>query len=149
MEKYTKIAVVVVLCVLAASAGFMVASLPLGSKGPTDYSQPKPYPVYPEMCIEEETDIERSKGFPVPTAIPTSVGGGGTAESQYTGTDTERKIIQTASLNIEVEHFQSSFDAVMAIPSGVPHAVVTQDRSAKAIDAWSPVMEIYKDDTVD
>ena len=32
---------------------------------------------------------------------------------------------------------------VMAIPSGVPHAVVTQDRSVKAIDAWSSVMEKY------
>ena len=32
---------------------------------------------------------------------------------------------------------------VMAIPSGVPHAVVTQDKSVKAIDAWSPVMEKY------
>lgn len=32
---------------------------------------------------------------------------------------------------------------VIAIPSGVPHAVVTQDRSVKAIDAWSPVMEKY------
>ena len=33
---------------------------------------------------------------------------------------------------------------VMAIPSGVPHAVFTQERSVKAIDAWSPVMERYK-----
>ena len=117
MEKYTKIAAIVLLCIFAASAGFMVASLPLGSKGPTDYSQPKPYPVYPEMDIEGETDIEEGgKRFavPVPTAIPTSAGGG-TAESQYTDTDTERKIIQTASLSIEVEDFQSSSDSVIAI----------------------------------
>jgi len=33
---------------------------------------------------------------------------------------------------------------VMAIPSSVPHAVFTQERSVKAVDAWSPVMERYK-----
>jgi amino-acid N-acetyltransferase len=32
---------------------------------------------------------------------------------------------------------------VIAIPSNVPHAVYTQDKQAKAIDAWSPVMPQY------
>jgi len=111
MEKNTKIAVVVVLCVLAASVFFMIASSPR-SKGPTDYSQPKSYPAYPEMgiptTVEEETAIGGDKRVLAPA-------GRGTSELQYTDTDTERKIIQTASLNIEVEHFQSSFDAVMDI----------------------------------
>jgi len=116
MEKYTKIAAVVLLCVLAASAGFMVASLPLGSKGPTDYSQPEPYPVYPEMGIEK-TAIGGGKGFPIPEVAPIPAPAGrGTSESQYTDTDdTERKIIQTASLSIEVEDFQSSSDSVIDI----------------------------------
>ena len=109
MEKYTKIAVVVVLCVLAASVCFMIASSPR-SKGPTDYSQPKSYPAYPEMgiptTVEEETAIGGDKRVLAPA-------GRGTSELQYT--DTERNIIQMASLNIEVEHFQSSFDAVMDI----------------------------------
>lgn len=33
---------------------------------------------------------------------------------------------------------------VIAIPSNVPHAVFTQKKSAKAVDAWSPPMEKYK-----
>ncbi len=32
---------------------------------------------------------------------------------------------------------------VIAIPSGVPHAVFTREQSVKAVDAWSPVMERY------
>jgi hypothetical protein len=113
MEKYTKIAVVVMLCILAASAGFLIASLSLGSKGLADYSQPKPYPVYPETGIEK-TAIGGGNGFPVPEVAPTPAPAGrGTPESQYT--DTERKIIQTASLHIEVEDFQSSSDSVIAI----------------------------------
>lgn len=118
MEKYTKIAVVVVLCILAVSAAFLVASLTLGSKGPTDYSQPKPYPVYPEEGIEK-TAVGGGKGFPLPAVAPAPTpapAGRGTSESQYTDTDdTERKIIQRASLRIEVEDFQSSSDAVIDI----------------------------------
>ncbi|MEA1957850.1 MAG: DUF4349 domain-containing protein [Euryarchaeota archaeon] len=114
MEKYTKIAVVVVLCVLAASAGFLVSTLPYLA-GPNDYSQPKPYPVYPEMGIEE-TAIGGGKGFPVPAVAPIPAPAGReTSESQYTDADTERKIIQRASLSIEVEDFQSSSDAVIDI----------------------------------
>ena len=114
MEKYTKVAVVIVLCVLAASAGFLVSTLPYLA-GPTDYSQPKPYPVYPEMGIEE-TAMGGGKGFPVPAVAPTPAPAGrGTSESQYTDADTERKIIQRASLRIEVKDFQSSSDAVIDI----------------------------------
>jgi hypothetical protein len=114
MEKYTKIALVIVLCILAASAGFLVSTLPYLA-GPTDYSHPKPYPAYPEMGIEE-TAIGGGKGFPVPEVAPTPApAGGGTHESQYTDTDTERKIIQRASLSIEVKDFQSSSDAVIDI----------------------------------
>ena len=32
---------------------------------------------------------------------------------------------------------------VIAIPSNVPHAVFTEGKSVKAVDAWSPVMEKY------
>ena len=33
---------------------------------------------------------------------------------------------------------------VIAIPSMVPHAVFTRDQVVKAVYAWSPVMEGYK-----
>jgi quercetin dioxygenase-like cupin family protein len=33
---------------------------------------------------------------------------------------------------------------VIAIPSNAPHAVFTKDKTAKAVDAWSPVMAKYK-----
>jgi amino-acid N-acetyltransferase len=33
---------------------------------------------------------------------------------------------------------------VIAIPSGVPHAVFTRETFAKAVDGWSPVIEKYK-----
>lgn len=33
---------------------------------------------------------------------------------------------------------------VIAIPSNLPHAVFTQNEPAKAVDAWSPVMEKYR-----
>jgi len=33
---------------------------------------------------------------------------------------------------------------VIAIPSHAPHAVFTKDKSAKAVDAWSPVMPQYR-----
>jgi len=35
----------------------------------------------------------------------------------------------------------------IAIPSNVPHAVFTADKSVKAVDAWSPVMSKYRDKT--
>ncbi len=101
MEKYTKIAVVVLLCILVASAGFLVQN----------YSQQK---AYSGMDILEETAIGGGKGFPAPAAAPTPAPAErGTLELQYT--DTERKIIQTASLSIEVEDFQSSSDSVIDI----------------------------------
>ncbi len=33
---------------------------------------------------------------------------------------------------------------VVAVPSGVPHAVSTRAAGARAIDAWSPVMAKYR-----
>jgi len=65
----------------------------------------------------EKTAIGGGKGFPVPEVAPIPAPAGrGTSESQYTDTDdTERKIIQTASLSIEVEDFQSSSDSVIDI----------------------------------
>lgn len=33
---------------------------------------------------------------------------------------------------------------VIAIPSNAPHAVFTKEMAAKAVDAWSPVMDKYK-----
>jgi len=33
---------------------------------------------------------------------------------------------------------------VIAIPSNVPHAVYTREQSARAVDAWSPVMDKYR-----
>ena len=33
---------------------------------------------------------------------------------------------------------------VIAIPSNLPHGVYTKDKFVKAIDAWSPVREEYK-----
>jgi mannose-6-phosphate isomerase-like protein (cupin superfamily) len=33
---------------------------------------------------------------------------------------------------------------VIAIPSAVSHAAFTREKSVKAVDAWSPVMEKYK-----
>jgi quercetin dioxygenase-like cupin family protein len=35
-------------------------------------------------------------------------------------------------------------EEVIAIPSGVCHAVFTKDKPVKAVDAWSPVMEKYR-----
>ena len=120
MEKYTKVAVVVVLCILAASAGFMVSTLPYLA-GPTDYSQQKGYP------MGEGGGFAPPPEPPMPTPIPRAAPEAampkygektmsvGTSESQYTDADTERKIIQHASLSIEVKDFQSSSDAVIDI----------------------------------
>jgi len=33
---------------------------------------------------------------------------------------------------------------VIAIPSNLPHAVFTREKPARAVDAWSPVMDKYK-----
>ncbi len=100
MEKYSKIAVVVVLCVLAASAGFFASTLS-DLTGPTGYS---------------DMDAEGGKGFPAPAVAPIPPPAGREApESQYATTNTERKIIQKASLSIEVEDFQASSDALIRI----------------------------------
>ena len=118
MERYTKIAAVVVLCVLAASAGFFASPLS-NLKGPSDYSQQDGYPTL------------GGGGFPLPPTPPTPIPtpapeaampryaektvSVGTSGSQYVDTDTERKIIQKASLSIEVEDFQSSSDTLTEI----------------------------------
>ncbi len=104
IEGYKKIAVIVVLCVLAASAGFMLASLPQGSKGPGSHQ--KGYP------MGEGGGFALPAGLPMPTPVPRAA-----PESQYTNayTETNRKIIQRASLSIEVEDFQTSYDAVIDI----------------------------------
>ncbi len=33
---------------------------------------------------------------------------------------------------------------VIAIPSNVPHAVFTEEKAVKAVDAWSPTMKKYQ-----
>jgi quercetin dioxygenase-like cupin family protein len=35
---------------------------------------------------------------------------------------------------------------VIAIPSNLEHAVFTKDTKVKAVDAWSPIMEKYRED---
>jgi len=101
MER-SKLAVILVLCIISASAGFLLATLP-GLKGPTEYST---------------IDTWSDKGLPaqVPQPIPTPGSGGVIAsESHDSGINTERKIIQRASLSIEVVDFQASSDALFRI----------------------------------
>ena len=134
MEKYTKVAVVVVLCILAASAGFLVSTLPYLA-GPTDYSQQKGYPIPPgegggfALPPEPPMAMAMPMSMPMPTPVPRAAPESlmpkyaektvsvETSESRYADadTDTERKIIQRASLRIEVKDFQSSSDAVIDI----------------------------------
>jgi len=123
MEKYTKVAVVVVLCVLAASAGFMVSTLPYLA-GPPDYSQQKRYPMGEGGGFALPPEPPMPMPTPVPRAAPEAAMSReyaektvsvGTPESGYSDADTERKIIQRASLRIEVKDFQSSSDAVIGI----------------------------------
>ncbi|KAF5429422.1 protein of unknown function (DUF4349) [Candidatus Methanophagaceae archaeon] len=124
MEKYTKIAVVAVLCVLAVSAVFLVALLlPQGSKGPSDYSQQEAYP----MGGGGRFALQPEHPMPMPTSVPRAMPEAAmpkyaektlsveTSESRYTDADTERKIIRHASLRIEVEDFQPSYDSVIDI----------------------------------
>ncbi|MEA2032076.1 MAG: DUF4349 domain-containing protein [Euryarchaeota archaeon] len=125
MEKHTKVVVVVVLCILAASAGFLVSTLPYLA-GPTDYSQQKGYPMGEGggFALPPEPPMPMPMPTPVPRAAPEAAMSReyaektvsvGMSESRYTGTDTERKIIQRASLCIEVKDFQSSSEAVIGI----------------------------------
>jgi len=116
MEKYSKIAVVVVLCVLAASAGFFASSLS-NLKGQNDYSQQEGYPTLGGGGFP----LPPKPPAPIPTPAPAmpryseKTVAVGTSGSQYVDTDTERKIIQKASLSIEVESFQSSSDTLTEI----------------------------------
>jgi len=122
MEKYTKVAVVIVLCILAASAGFLVSTLPYLA-GPNDYSQQKGYPMGegggfalpPEPTMPMPTPVPRAAPEALVPKYAEKTVSVGTSESQYTDADTERKIIQRASLSIEVKDFQSSSDAVIDI----------------------------------
>ena len=55
-------------------------------------------------------------------------------------------MVLEGSLYFEVNgkvHLLNAGD-VIAIPSNVPHSVFTRESSAKAVDAWSPVMNKYK-----
>jgi hypothetical protein len=101
MER-SKLAVILVLCVVSALAGFLLATMP-GLKEPTGYS-----------AIDTWSD----KGLPapVPQVIPSpGLGGEVASESYDSDINTERKIIQRASLRIEVEDFQASSDALFRI----------------------------------
>ncbi len=94
MKKYTTIAVVTVLCLLSASIGFIVSPLS-DLEGPSDYYS-----------------SSGGQNYDSPAAVPA---GKGVPESSYTAADTERKIIQTASLSIEVDDFQTSSDTLIRI----------------------------------
>lgn len=43
------------------------------------------------------------------------------------------------------EQFEVKAGEAIAIPSNVPHAVYTESEPVKAVDAWSPVNEKYKE----
>lgn len=95
MEKYTTIAFVIVLCIVSASIGFILSTV-------SDFEEPAGYSS--TLPAESPNDY-----LPAPA-------GKGVSESQYTPTtDTERKIIQSASLSVEVENFQTSSDALIEI----------------------------------
>ena len=96
MKRNTAIAVVIALCLLSASIGFFVAP-------ESDFGENAGY--YSRSPAEGSPDYR-----PVPAPAEK-----GAAESLYTTTDTERKIIQTASLSIEVDDFQTRSDALIRI----------------------------------
>jgi hypothetical protein len=100
MER-SKLAIILVLCIVSASAGFLLATM--SGLNESTYS-----PI----------DTWSEKGFPAPVPqVISSPGSGerGASESYDSGIDTERKIIQCASLRIEVEDFQASSDALFEI----------------------------------
>ena len=96
MKRNAAIAVVIVLCILSASIGFFVAQV-------SDFGENAGY--YSRSPAGGSPDY-----WPVPASDEK-----GAAESLYTTTDTERKIIQTASLSIEVDDFQTRSDALTRI----------------------------------
>jgi hypothetical protein len=98
MKKHTTLAVVVVLCILAASVGCI-------DYPSSDYDENGGY-----SSIQSPEEPRDYLGVPVPAPAEKGV-----AETSYASTDTERKIIQTASLSIEVEDFQASSDALVTI----------------------------------
>jgi hypothetical protein len=98
MRKSAVIVAVIVLCILSASIGFMLS--PASNFGQrADYYSPVP-----------EGGFYDSAPVPAPA-------GKGTAESSYSALTSiaEQKIIQRASLSIEVADFQTSSDALSQI----------------------------------
>ncbi|RZN43469.1 MAG: DUF4349 domain-containing protein [Methanophagales archaeon ANME-1-THS] len=103
MER-SKLAVILLLCIVSASAGFLLARMP-GLKEPTGY---------PAL----DTWSEKGVTAPVPQVVPVptpGLGGRGATESYESGMNTERKIIQRASVRIEVKDFQARSDALFEI----------------------------------
>ena len=98
MKKQTTLAIVVMLCILAVSLGCV------------DYPS-SDYNEYGGGSSIQSPEEARDY-FGVPAPAPAEKGMG---ETSYATTDTERKIIQTASLSIEVEDFQASSDALATI----------------------------------
>jgi len=98
MKRNTAIAVIVVLCLLSASIGFFLAPV-------SDFGEPTGY--YSQSPEGSSPDY-----WPVPA--PAEKGASG---SLYTTTtmDAEQKIIQRASLSIEVDDFQARSDALSRI----------------------------------
>ncbi|MDD4898138.1 MAG: DUF4349 domain-containing protein [Methanocellales archaeon] len=75
-------------------------------------------------CAEESPVETKSAPAPMPAPMPPTMTkqgdtaisvGGGTADYQYVDTNTEQKIIQRASLSIEVVDFQASSNALILI----------------------------------
>ncbi|MBN1762380.1 MAG: DUF4349 domain-containing protein [Methanomicrobia archaeon] len=99
MKRNTAIAVVVVLCLLSASIGFFLAPV-------SDFGEPAGY--YSQSSEGSSPDF-----WPVPA--PAEKGASGSLYTATASTDTEQKIIQRASLCIEVDDFQARSDALTTI----------------------------------
>lgn len=114
MKKYSKIAVVVLLCIILASVGFIISPL-------SDFEELTGYSDMDTWGGKElPAPIPLPAVMPMPTPMPTPAdmfmpAGRDTLEYQYTDINTEQKIIQRASLRVEVEDFQTSSDALNLI----------------------------------
>ena len=112
MKKYSKLAVVILLCIVSASVGFIISPLS-DFGGLTDSSdmgawgdKELPVPIPPPAVAPIPTSM------PAPDELSALLGGKETLEYRYTDMDTEQKIIQRASLSVEVEDFQASSAAL-------------------------------------
>jgi hypothetical protein len=103
MKRNTAIAVVIVLCLLSASIGFILAPV-------SDFGEPAGYP-----SRSTSDSYNGQSQVPLPAAAPPGLVEKGAAGSYTTGLDTEQKIIQRASLSIEVDDFQARSDALSRI----------------------------------